>query len=108
MPDMAYDSGGIRAGGSRALAAAAAAEAAIGHLLGGMITAADFGEVAGADQTASGLVSTRDGFARTGHRIHALHLDLERRAQSVAAAGDQLVGDTTRIAGSGTIAEGMR
>lgn len=106
MPDVSYDSGGIRAGGSRALAAAAAAEAAIGHLLGEQITAADFGEVAGADLTAAGLVSTRDGYVRTGHQVHARHVDLERRAQSTAAAGDGMVVDTTAIAGS--IVAGMQ
>jgi hypothetical protein len=110
MPDMAYESGVLRSGGSVAQRAAGAAETALTRLRSATITAGPFGEFDGAARLATGLGSTRDEHARMAHAVHARHTALHGHALDTATQGERLVGDTTAAARTGaarTIVDGM-
>ena len=100
--DMAYDSSGLLAGGGAARTAAGVAEAAVGALQGAVLVGAAFGRVAGADTLVAALGRARGAHARTAQQAGARHVDLHGRAGRSAAAGDQLVADSTGVAARGT------
>lgn len=106
-PDMAYTTPEVRTGADRARSAAEVADSVVGLLGGTVVNALAFGDVGSATRFAGGLDTSRDAFARTGHAVHTAHTALDERARSVAATGDQLVSETTTMAG-GSISDGMR
>jgi hypothetical protein len=96
--DMAYTSGEVRQGGTRALAAGQTAAGAAGVLRGVTCPAASLGVVAGAEALAAALARARDSHVALGERVHADHVDLDTRAGTVAGDGDGLTTTTDAVA----------
>lgn len=99
--DMAYASGELRQGGSRALAAGRTAAGAAGVLRGVACPASSLGVVAGAEALAAALARARDAHVALGDRVHADHVDLDARSGAVAGDGDGLTAGTAAVARTG-------
>ena len=100
--ELGFQIGVIDDGADAAAAAAAAAVPVIDRLAGMVIAPGQFGRVAPAEAVASGLGAARDGFRDLALRVQQRHADLASRARSTAAAGEQLVTDTSQAATAGT------
>src|SRR5580765_2038905 len=96
--DVGYETGGLRRGGSEAAAAGRTAGDAAAILGGLSCPAAAFGQVAGAEALAVGLVRARDAHVALGQQVLAAHVDLAGRVDRTAGAGDGLTADTALLA----------
>jgi hypothetical protein len=98
-PDLGYDVGGLRTGGTTAGTAGTEAAAAA-TVLGGVVCPPGtvFGQVAGAELLAAALGRARDAHARTGAQVADQHDRLQGRAGATAGHGDGLTTATTAIA----------
>jgi hypothetical protein len=73
----------------------------VGGLQGAVLVGAAFGRVAGADTLVAALGRARGAHTRAAQQARTRHLDLHGRAGLSAAAGDQLVADSTGVAARG-------
>ena len=100
MPDMEYDTDGLRVGARGSRHSADGAEATAARLRGGAISAAAFGNVGNAGAIAGSAETTKQERAVGAVRA-AEHRDGQgERADSAAGQGDGLTADSTAIANS--------
>jgi hypothetical protein len=100
MPDMQYESDGLRTGARGSRRSADGAEATASTLRGGTITATAFGNVDNAGAIAGQADLTAQERA-AGATAAAEHRDDQgRRADSAAGQGDGLTSDSTALANS--------
>jgi hypothetical protein len=110
MPDGSYTSDGLRTGSGVADETASIADKVRTRLNGRAVTGTWFGTVAGADQLATGLGTSRDDWARTGGTVAQAHQNLSARSTASAGHADELTAESEQTASSvqpGAITDGM-
>ena len=97
--EFAYRAGELRDGGARAAQAADVVARVRARWAGRSVDGLLFGEVAGAAELGTLLTSTAEGQTSTADAVDTAHRSLDERSHATAELGDQLVVDTTALAG---------
>jgi hypothetical protein len=108
MPDMQYDTDGLRTGASGSRRTADGAEATASTLRGATISASAFGDVGNAGAIAGQTDQTGQERANGAATAAEHRADQARRADSAAGQGDGLTSESTAVANSAPGGSGVR